>query len=106
MPHPQLQALVILRNGVPPRIRRFVKEPTIERTVGDMMDDILQVEVTAHMAQADAFMNEHQVPVDDVGIGGPQHEVDPEEIRFHDGDWDVDSDAESDVSMITLEVIV
>ena len=185
MPHPQLQALVILRNGVPPRIRRFVKEPTIERTVGDMMDDILQVEVTAHMAQADAFMNEHQVPVDDVGIGGPQHEVgpmfpedpipampvqeipaqeaedqmdaegpaddliapvdppedppviiipsddedeeddmepeveqgdwvediddaegDPEEILFHDGDWDVDSDAESDVSMITLEVIV
>ncbi|GMN65555.1 hypothetical protein TIFTF001_034628 [Ficus carica] len=185
MPHPQLQALVILRNGVPPCIRRFVKEPTIERTVGDMMDDILQVEVTAHMAQADAFMNEHQVPVDDVGIGGPQHEVgpmfpedpipampvqeipaqeaedqmdaegpaddliapvdppedppviiipsddedeeddmepeaeqgdwvediddtegDPEEILFHDGDWDVDSDAESDVSMITLEVII
>ncbi|GMN24436.1 hypothetical protein TIFTF001_051379 [Ficus carica] len=146
MPHPQLQALVILRNG------------------------------------ADAFMNEHQVPVDDVGIGGPQHEVgpmfpedpipampvqeipaqeaedqmdaegpaddliapvdppedppviiipsddeddeddmepeaeqgdwvediddaevDPEEIRFHDEDWDEDSDAESDVSMITLE---
>ncbi|GMN24859.1 hypothetical protein TIFTF001_045893 [Ficus carica] len=185
MPHPQLQALVILRNGVPPRIRRFVKEPTIERTVGDMMDDILQVEVTAHMAQADAFMNEHQVPVDDVGIGGPQHEVgpmfledpipampvqeilaqeaedqmdaegpaddliapvdppedppviiipsddedeeddmepeveqgdwvediddaegDPEEIRFHNEDWDEDSDADSDISMITLEVIV
>ncbi|GMN34207.1 hypothetical protein TIFTF001_044879 [Ficus carica] len=77
MPHPQLQALVIMRNGVPPRIRRFVMEPTIERTVGDMMDDILQAEVTAHMAQADAFMNEHQVPVDDVGIGGPQHEVGP-----------------------------
>nr|GMN24259.1 hypothetical protein TIFTF001_051357 [Ficus carica] len=85
---------------------RFQEEPSIERTVGNMMDDILQVEVTAHMAQADAFMNEHQVPVDDVGIGGPQHEVDPEEIRFHDGDCDVDSDAESDVSMITLEVIV
>ncbi|GMN30163.1 hypothetical protein TIFTF001_050649 [Ficus carica] len=188
MPHPQLQALVILRNGVPPHIRRFVIEPTIERTVGDMMDDILQAEVTAYMAQANAFMNEHQVPVDDVGIGGPQHEVgpmfsedpipampvqeipaqeaedqmnaegpaddliasvdppedppviiipsddeddedeeddmepeaeqgdwvediddakgDPEEILFHDGDWDVDFDAESDVSMITFEVIV
>ncbi|GMN20007.1 hypothetical protein TIFTF001_042965 [Ficus carica] len=188
MPHPQLQALVILRNGVPPRIRRFVMEPTIERTVGNMMDDILQAEVTTHMAQVDAFMNEHQVPVDDVGIGGPQHEVgpmfpedpipampvqeipaqeaedqmdaegpaddlitpvdppedppviiipsddeddedeeddmepeaeqgdwvediddaegDPEEILFHDEDWDEDSDAESDVSMITLEVIV
>ncbi|GMN70155.1 hypothetical protein TIFTF001_039199 [Ficus carica] len=177
-----------IANGVPPCIRRFVMEPTIERTVGNMMDDILQAEVTTHMAQADAFMNEHQVPVDDVGIGGPQHEVgpmfpedpipampvqeipaqeaedqmdaegpaddliapldppedppviiipsndeddedeeddmepeaeqddwvediddakvDPEEIRFHDGDWDVDSDAESEVSMITLEVIV
>ncbi|GMN26410.1 hypothetical protein TIFTF001_050415 [Ficus carica] len=188
MPHPQLQALVILQNGVPPRIRRFVMEPTIERTVRDMMDDILQAEVTAHMAQADAFMNEHQVPVDDVGIGGPQHEVgpmfsedpipvmpvqeilaqeagdqmdaegpaddliapedppedptviiipsndeddedeeddmepkaeqddwvediddievDPEEIRFHNEDWDEDSDADSDISMITLEVIV
>ncbi|GMN27936.1 hypothetical protein TIFTF001_046188 [Ficus carica] len=158
MPHPQLQALVILRNGVPPRIRRFVMEPTIERTVGDMMDDILQVEVIAHMAQADAFMNEQQeIPAqeaeDQIDAEGPADdlfasldpledppviiipsndeddededddmepeaeqddwvediddaEVDPEEIRFHDGDWDVDSDAESDVSMITLEVIV
>lgn len=80
MPHPQLQALVILRNGVPPRIRRFVMEPTIERTVGDMMDDWVE-------------------DIDDA-------EVDPEEILFHDGDWDVDSDAESDVLVITLKIIV
>ena len=151
----------------------------------------LQAEVTAHMAQADTYMDEQQVPVDDAGIGGPQHEVgpifpedpipaipvqeipaqeaedqmdvegpaddliapedppedppviiipsddeddeddededddmepeaeqddgvediddaegDPEEMRFHDGNWDEDSDAESDVSIITLEVIV
>ncbi|GMN51159.1 hypothetical protein TIFTF001_020322 [Ficus carica] len=51
LPHPQLQAWVILRNGVPPRIRRFVMEPMLERTVGDMMDDILQAKVTAHMSQ-------------------------------------------------------
>ena len=184
LPHPQLHALVILRNGVPPRIR-FVMEPMLGSTVGDMMDDILQAEVTAQMAQADAYVDEYQVPVDDAGIGEPQYEVcpmfpedpiptmpvqkipaqevedqmdaeddaddlvvpvdppedplvivissddedgeddmeseaehgdwvedindfeeDPEEIPFHDGDWDVDSDAESDVSVITIEIIV
>lgn len=55
-------------------------EPTIERTVGDMMDDWVE-------------------DIDDA-------EVDPEEILFHDGDWDVDSDAESDVLVITLKIIV
>ena len=33
-------------------------------------------------------------------------EGDPEEMRFHDGNWDEDSDADSDTSMITLEIIV
>jgi hypothetical protein len=37
----------------------------------------LQAEVTAHMAHADTHMNEYQVPVDDAGIGEPQHEVGP-----------------------------
>ncbi|GMN23733.1 hypothetical protein TIFTF001_050288 [Ficus carica] len=186
MPHPQLQALVILRNGISPRIRRFVMEPMIEMTVGDMMDDILQAEVTAQRTRADAYLDEYQVPVDDAGIGEPQYEVgpmfpedpvpampvqeipaqeaedhmdaegaaddliapvdppedpsvivissddkdeeddmepeagqgdgvieidddfedDPKKVLFHDGDWDLDSDANSDVSVYTLEVIV
>ena len=33
-----------------------------------------------------------------------ESEDDPEEVLFHDGDWDPDTDADSDVSIYTLEV--
>ena len=186
LPLPELQALVILRNGVPPQIRRYVIAPTLEWTVGDMIDSILEAKIIAHMAQADAYMDQYQVPVDDAGQGDPMYEPgpmfpedqipavpeqeipaaeaeghmgaedadddvvvlidipddppviiipsddedeevdaepeagqgdgvididddfedDPEEVLFHDGDWDPDSDADSNVSVYTLEVIV
>ena len=32
-----------------------------------------------------------------------EYEDDPEEVLFHDGDWDPDSDADSGVSIYTLE---
>ena len=77
LPHPELQALVILRNGVPPQIRHYVIEPTLEWTVGTMIDSILEAEIIAHTAQADAYMDQYQVPVDDAGQGDPMYEPGP-----------------------------
>ncbi|GMN25409.1 hypothetical protein TIFTF001_050376 [Ficus carica] len=132
-------------------------EPTIEMTVGDMMDDILQAEyevdpmfpedpipampvqeIPAQEAEdqmdAEGAADDLIAPVDppedppvivissddedeedDMEPEAEQGdwvediddaEGDPEEILFHDGDWDVDSDVEFDVSVITLEIIV
>ena len=77
LPSPELQALVILRNGVPSHIRQFVPTPMLERTVGSMIDDILEAEIIAHMMQPDGFVDDYQVPVDDAGLGEPQYEVGP-----------------------------
>ncbi|GMN62288.1 hypothetical protein TIFTF001_031363 [Ficus carica] len=60
LPSPELQALVILRNGVPPQIRQFVPTPMLERSVGSMIDDILEAEIIAHMMQPDGFVNDYQ----------------------------------------------
>ncbi|GMN51161.1 hypothetical protein TIFTF001_020311 [Ficus carica] len=48
-----------------------------EMTVGHMIDDIMDVEVIAHAMQADAYVDDHQVPVDDAGIGEPLFEAGP-----------------------------
>ena len=77
IPHPQLQALVILRNGVPLPIRQYVIAPTLGGTVGDMIDSILEAEIVAHTAQADAYMDQYEVPVDDAGQGDPIYEPGP-----------------------------
>ncbi|GMN75169.1 hypothetical protein TIFTF001_056575 [Ficus carica] len=73
----KLRALLVLRNGLPPEIRRFVPEPMIEMTVENMIDDIMEAEIITHMMQADAFMDDYQVPVNDAGIGEPLLEAGP-----------------------------
>ncbi|GMN31508.1 hypothetical protein TIFTF001_050741 [Ficus carica] len=67
----KLRALLVLRNGLRPEIRRFVPEPMIRMTVGNMIDDIMEAEISTHMMQTDAFMDDYQVPVNDAGIGEP-----------------------------------
>ncbi|GMN31466.1 hypothetical protein TIFTF001_041600 [Ficus carica] len=68
---PELQALHVHQEGLPPEIRRLVPAPMAGMTVGNMIDDIMEAEIIAPMMQADAFMDDYQVPVDDAGIGEP-----------------------------------
>ena len=42
-----------------------------------MIDDILEAETVAQMVHADDHADDHQVPVDDSGVGEPQYEVGP-----------------------------
>ncbi|GMN75392.1 hypothetical protein TIFTF001_056517 [Ficus carica] len=69
--HAYPQELVILRNGLPPQIRQYVPTPTPDRTMGHMVEYIMDAKVVAHAMQADAYIVELQVPVDDAGIGEP-----------------------------------
>ncbi|GMN37719.1 hypothetical protein TIFTF001_042676 [Ficus carica] len=75
--HPVLEALTVLRNGLPGRIRQYVPFPTPRMTVEHMIEDILQAEVRADTEQTGAAEGDHQAPVDDAGIGEPLHEVGP-----------------------------
>ncbi|GMN49586.1 hypothetical protein TIFTF001_018754 [Ficus carica] len=74
---PEMQALLILRNGLPPQIRQYVPAPMFEMTVGHMIEDIMEVEIVAHAMQANTYMDDHQALVDDAGIGEPFFEVGP-----------------------------
>ncbi|GMN19970.1 hypothetical protein TIFTF001_048683 [Ficus carica] len=76
-PHFRLQALVILRNGLPPQIRQHTPLPTPIMTVAHMVGYILAAEVIAHDMQADAHMVEPEVPDDDAGIPEPVYEPEP-----------------------------
>ncbi|GMN20946.1 hypothetical protein TIFTF001_043206 [Ficus carica] len=77
IPSPGMQALVILRNGLPPQIRQHTPMPTPDMTVGHMTEYILDAEIIAHAMQADAYVVEPQVPVDDAGMGEPVYEPGP-----------------------------
>ena len=77
IPSPELQALVILRNRVPPKIRQHVPMPMLGMTVGNMIDDILGAEAVVHQIQATAVAGDHQAPADDAGIGEPVYEPGP-----------------------------
>ncbi|GMN64290.1 hypothetical protein TIFTF001_033357 [Ficus carica] len=46
-------------------------------TLGNMIDDIMEAEIIAHMMRAYAFADDYQVPVDDAGIGEPLFEAGP-----------------------------
>lgn len=72
-----MQALHLLRDGLPLKIRRFVPTPMAGMTVGNMIDDIMEAEIIAHMLQADALVNDYLVPVDDAGLGEPLFEEGP-----------------------------
>ncbi|GMN68211.1 hypothetical protein TIFTF001_037288 [Ficus carica] len=46
-------------------------------TIGHMVEYILDAEIVAHAMQADAYVVEPQVPVNDAGLEEPQYEVGP-----------------------------
>ncbi|GMN68501.1 hypothetical protein TIFTF001_037557 [Ficus carica] len=77
IPHPGLQTLVILRNGLPPQIRQHTPIPTPIMIVAHMVGYILAAEVIAHDRQADAHVIEPDVPDDDAGIPEPAYEPEP-----------------------------
>ncbi|GMN29157.1 hypothetical protein TIFTF001_050580 [Ficus carica] len=52
IPNPEMQALVILHNGLPPQLRQYVAEPMLGMTVGDMITDIIEAEMVSHAMQA------------------------------------------------------
>ena len=49
MGNPELRALQLLREGLPPEIREHVQEPVIGMTLENMINDVLDAELTAHM---------------------------------------------------------
>ncbi|GMN65836.1 hypothetical protein TIFTF001_034905 [Ficus carica] len=104
--------LVILRNGLPPQIRQYVSTPTPKMTMGHMVEYIMDAKVVAHAMQADAYVVELQVPVDDAGIGerifeaGPVFLEDPipavplqkvptPEVEIEANDYDADDDMDA-----------
>ena len=74
---PGMQALVILRDGLPPQIRQYTLMPTPDMTVGHMTEYILNAEIIAHAVQADAYVVEPEVPVNDARMPEPVHEPGP-----------------------------
>ncbi|GMN70260.1 hypothetical protein TIFTF001_039304 [Ficus carica] len=77
MPSPGLQALVILRNGLPPSIRQYVPAPTLDMTVGHMIEYIVDAEIVDHAVQADAHVVEPGAPADDIDEPEPVYEPGP-----------------------------
>ncbi|GMN30505.1 hypothetical protein TIFTF001_048022 [Ficus carica] len=74
---PELQTLVILRNGLPPHIPQFVIDPMRAMTVAHMIDNIMEAEILAQAVQADAVVGDHQAPADDAGIAELIYEPGP-----------------------------
>ncbi|GMN66967.1 hypothetical protein TIFTF001_036031 [Ficus carica] len=80
---PEMQALHLLRGRLPPNVRLFVLEPMAGMTLEDMMRDIMEAEIIAHMMQVATMEDDYVVPVDDAGIaeplfhGGPVMPEDP-----------------------------
>ena len=101
---PELRVLHVFRNGIPPEIRRFVPAPMAGMTVGNMIDNIMEAEIITHMMQADAFVDDYQVPIDDAGIEEPLFKAGPlfpkdlipavplQEIPPQEAEVDVDAD--------------
>ncbi|GMN73305.1 hypothetical protein TIFTF001_053008 [Ficus carica] len=77
MTHPVLEALTVLQNGLPSRIRQHVPFPSPRITVEYMIEEILRAEVRANTEPTGAAEGDHQAPVDDAGIGEPLYEVGP-----------------------------
>ncbi|GMN20823.1 hypothetical protein TIFTF001_047179 [Ficus carica] len=77
MVHPVLEALTVLWNGLPSRIRQHVPFPSPRMSVEHMIEDILRAEVHADAEPPVAVGGDHQAPVDDAGIAEPVYEVGP-----------------------------
>ncbi|GMN52709.1 hypothetical protein TIFTF001_021852 [Ficus carica] len=74
---PMMQALYILRDGLPPEVSQFTPPPTIVMTLDKMIDTIMEAEIIAYILQAAAPEDDHPfIPVDDAGNREPV---------FHDG---------------------
>ena len=77
IPHPGLQSVVILRNGLPAQIRQHTPVPTQIMTVAHMIGYILAAEVIAQDLQAHAHVVEPEVPADDAEMPEPVYEPGP-----------------------------
>lgn len=76
--NPEMRALQLLREGLPPDVREHVQPPTIGMTLEHMINDIMEAELIAHMVQADALVeNNIQVPVNDNGVEEPPFQWGP-----------------------------
>ena len=80
----ELQALHILREGLPPEVRQFVPALMMGVTLESMIDAIMEAEIIAHMLQAATPEDDYLlVPIDNVGVreplfqGGPILSEDP-----------------------------
>ncbi|GMN69216.1 hypothetical protein TIFTF001_038267 [Ficus carica] len=83
---PEWRALHIIRDGLPPEVKRYILAPIRGIVLDDMIDAIMEAEVIAYMVQAQAAapVDDYMVePVDDAGIakplfqGGPVWPEDP-----------------------------
>ena len=45
---PEMQALVILRNGLPPQIRQFAPALMRDMTIGHMIEGIMEAKIVAY----------------------------------------------------------
>ncbi|GMN73304.1 hypothetical protein TIFTF001_053673 [Ficus carica] len=55
---PELQALYLLREGLPSEIMIFVLAPMVGMTVEHMINNIMEAEIIAHMLQVDALVDD------------------------------------------------
>ncbi|GMN59315.1 hypothetical protein TIFTF001_028394 [Ficus carica] len=75
---PEMRALQLLRDGLPPEVRTFVQAPMVGMTLENMINDIMEAELIAHMLQVDALVDDYkQEPVNDAGISEPPFHGDP-----------------------------
>ncbi|GMN60012.1 hypothetical protein TIFTF001_029100 [Ficus carica] len=69
---PELQALHLLKEGLPPEVRQFIPAPMIGVTLENMIDVIMEAEIIAYMLQAAVPEDDYLLmPVDDAGIREP-----------------------------------
>nr|GMN21682.1 hypothetical protein TIFTF001_040087 [Ficus carica] len=80
---PLLQALFLLREGLPPNVRPFVPEPIVGMTLDGMIEATMEAEIIVHGMQATAPEGDQVVPVYDADIAeaGAENDVmDPADI--------------------------
>ncbi|GMN22812.1 hypothetical protein TIFTF001_050232 [Ficus carica] len=80
---PLLQALFLIREGLPPHVRAFVPEPIAGMTLEGMIEIIMEAEIIVQGIQAAAPEEDQVVPVHDADIeeAGAENDVmDPADI--------------------------
>ncbi|GMN63731.1 hypothetical protein TIFTF001_032794 [Ficus carica] len=103
--NPELQALHLHREGLPPEVKQFVPATMTGVTLESLIDVIIDAEIVAHLSQGvgpeDDYLSEpdDDADVDEELVDLEEQEEDPEEILFDDGNWVADSDASSVVTI-------